>query len=103
MNLVQIRTFLWVAKLGGFRRAAEKLHTSQPAISSRIAALERALGVSLLERGASGVQLTPKGRELLDYAEKLVQIAETARHRVGEPAAYSGVLRLGVSETIVHA
>ena len=72
MNFEQIRTFLWVAKLGGFRKAAEKLNTSQPPVSARIAALEDRLGAALFERGQGGVRLTAKGRELLSYAEKLV-------------------------------
>eukprot|EP01035_Chromulina_nebulosa_P046462 gene46462-62940_t len=45
-----IETFLWVVKLGSFRGAAQKLNTTQPAISQRIAQLERDLGVRLLQR-----------------------------------------------------
>ena len=103
MTLTQLKTFLWVAKLGGFRRAAEKLHTSQPAISARIGGLEEQLGVPLFERASGGVTLTAKGRELLVDAEKIVALAESTRRRIGAPEAHSGVLRLGVSETIVHA
>lgn len=103
MTLTQLKTFLWVAKLGGFRRAAGKLHTSQPAISSRIAGLEHQLGVTLFERAAGGVTLTAKGRALLVDAEKIVALAESIQRTIGAPEAYSGVLRLGVSETIVHA
>ncbi|WP_235962965.1 helix-turn-helix domain-containing protein [Ruegeria haliotis] len=39
MTFEQLRTFLWVARLGGFRRASERLHLSQPAVSPRIANL----------------------------------------------------------------
>ena len=51
MTFDQIRTFLWVARLGGFRKASERLHLSQPAVSTRIANLEQALQVPLFERG----------------------------------------------------
>ena len=51
MTFDQIKTFLWVARLGGFRKAAERLNLSQPAISTRIANLEQELRVPLFERG----------------------------------------------------
>ena len=47
MTFDQIKTFLWVARLGGFRKAAERLNLSQPAISTRIANLEQELRVPL--------------------------------------------------------
>lgn len=103
INLQQIKTFLWVAKLGGFRRAAEKLYASQPAVSARIASLEEALGVPLLERTTGGVRLTSKGQDLLGYAEQLTLLVETIEERIGDPAEFEGVLRLGVSETIVQS
>jgi DNA-binding transcriptional LysR family regulator len=103
MKLTQLKTFLWVAKLGGFRRASEKLHTSQPAISARISALEDALGARLFERGATGITLSAKGHELLAYAEQVEMLVDTIRHRIGSAAVFEGVLRLGVSETIVHS
>ena len=102
MKLTQLKTFLWVAKLGGFRRASEKLHTSQPAISARISALEEALGARLFERGATGISLSAKGHELLAYAEQVEMLIDTIRHRIGSAAVFEGVLRLGVAETIVH-
>ena len=58
--------FLWVAQLGSFRGAADRLHTTQPAVSQRIAGLEGEFGVRLFDRDARSVNLTAKGRELLD-------------------------------------
>lgn len=103
VNLVQLKTFIWVHKLGGFRRAAEKLNTTQPAISSRIAALEDGLGVKLIERGPGGIALTPKGYELLSYAQQVADVTDLIESRVGDAAKMSGVLRFGVSETIVQS
>jgi DNA-binding transcriptional LysR family regulator len=65
-----IETFMWVATLGSFRGAAQKLNTTQPAISQRIAQLEREVGVKLLQRDRRMVLPTPSGRQLMVYAEK---------------------------------
>lgn len=104
MNYKRLETFVWVASLGNFRKAAERLHTTQPAISARIAGLEAELGVKLFERegGSSPIMLTSKGKELLPYIEKILYQTEQLRKRAGISNAYSGVLRLGVSETIVN-
>ncbi|MEH6633287.1 MAG: LysR family transcriptional regulator [Halopseudomonas aestusnigri] len=103
MNLTQIKTFLWVVKLGGFRKAAEIHHTSQPAISARISALEDSLGVELFDRSQSGVKLTRKGQNLLEYAEQLISLVDTIQEKIGNSDEFEAVLRIGVSETIVHS
>lgn len=104
MNLKRLETFIWVATLGSFRKTAERQFTTQPAISSRIAALEAELGVKLFERdgGPGPVSLTAKGQELLPYAEKVILMSEQLLKRADNSQTLSGILRLGVSETIVH-
>lgn len=102
MNFKQLETFVWVATLGSFRKAAKKLYTSQPAVSSRIVALEESLGVALFSRHAGKFELTTKGVELLPYAQKMLVMADRFKERACEATSLSGVLRLGVSETIVH-
>jgi len=104
MNLKRLETFVWVATLGSFRKTAERQFTTQPAISSRIAALEAELGVKLFERdgGPGPVSLTAKGQELLPYAEKVLLMSEQLLKRADNSQTLSGILRLGVSETIVH-
>ena len=97
-----LEIFYWVAKLKSFRGAAEFLHTTQPAVSQRIAALETDFGVKLFDRTARSVSLTPKGRELLDHAERMLRLRAEMMRAVAAPAALGGLLRLGVSETIVH-
>lgn len=101
-NLRQLETFLWVATLGSFRKTAERLYTTQPTISARIANLEDTLEVKLFERDTGSIRLTAKGQELLPYAEKVVRMTEAFRERAGDASRLSGILRLGVSETIVH-
>ena len=102
MNLRQLDTFLWVVALKSFRKTAERLNATQPAVSSRISNLEDELGVKLFERDTGSVRLTTKGQELLPYAEKVLRMAEELRSKAGNKVDMSGVLRLGVSETIVH-
>lgn len=97
-----LETFYWVAQLRSFRAAAEHLHTTQPAVSQRIANLEDELGVKLLERGPRLAVPTPRGRLLLDYADRFLKLRAEMIDAVAVPDALSGVVRLGVSETIVH-
>ena len=97
-----IETFLWVVKLGSFRGAAHRLNTTQPAISPRIAQLQRELGVKLLNRDHRVDSPTPSGRQMLVYAEKLIGLRAEMMAEVGDRSAMRGVLRLGVAETIVH-
>lgn len=102
MDFKSIETFLWVVKLGSFRGAAQRLNTTQPAISQRIAQLEREMGVKLLNRDHRVASPTPSGRQMLVYAEKLIGLRSELMAEVGERTAMRGVLRLGVAETIVH-
>jgi Transcriptional regulator len=88
--------------LGSFRGAAQKLNTTQPAISQRIAQLEREVGVKLLQRDRRMVLPTPSGRQMMVYAEKLIGLRSEMLAVVGDHSAMRGVLRLGVAETIVH-
>lgn len=102
LNLTQLQTFLWVASLHSFRKTAEKMNTTQPAISARIARLEETLGVRLFERETGVIRMTAKGLELFPYAEKLLMTSAQLVDRIGQEENLTGILRLGVSETIVH-
>lgn len=102
MDLKGLDTFIWVARLGGFSAAAERLKTTQPAISAQIAQLETELGLKLFDRDKRRPLLTPRGREALDYAEKMIALRDEMLRQLGEPLAYRGAVRLGVAETIVH-
>ena len=97
-----IETFQWVVTLGSFRGAAQRLNTTQPAISQRIAQLEREMGVKLLNRDQRVASPTPSGRQMMVYAEKLIGLRSEMMAEVGDRSAMRGVMRLGVAETIVH-
>lgn len=75
MELYQLRTFLTVADEGHLTRAAEKLFTSQPAVSTQIRALEDELGVRLFDRSPRGMTLTGAGVTLQEQARKIVNAA----------------------------
>ena len=98
-----VEVFYWVVQLGGFRRAAEKLATTQPAVSARVAGLEAAIGARLLDRGQRRrITLTPQGVRLLAYAERLLALQAEMQAAFAAPGALHGTIRLGVAETIVH-
>ncbi len=100
MQHKKLETVVWLSRLGNFRAVAERLNTTQAAISQRLASLERELGVRLFERTSRSLKLTPKGLELLPYAEKIVDLSAEMVVRVADESSFGGTLRLGVVETI---
>jgi DNA-binding transcriptional LysR family regulator len=101
-DLRSLEIFYWTARLRSFRGAAERLNTTQPAVSQRVAALEAECDCRLLDRGAGGVAPTPQGRRMVDYAERMLRLRAEMLEAVGGLARMTGTLRLGVAETIVH-
>lgn len=97
MNLRNLRYLVEVVRHGGFARASEPAHASQPTLSKAIAQLEEELGSRLLERGRQGVRLTAAGEVVHGHA--LAMLAESARLREELDALRGlqrGELRLGV-------
>lgn len=90
MEIDQVETFLAVGTFGGFRRAAEALRVTQPAVSARIKALEQSLGVTLFERGQGALVLSGAGRALRPHAEQLLRAVALARQAVQELRPSSG-------------
>ena len=101
-ELRSLEIFYWTATLGSFRRASERVNTTQPAVSQRIAALEQEFGAPLFERRARSVTLTATGRALLPYAERFLALRAEMRAALATPETTTGILRLGVSDTIVQ-
>jgi DNA-binding transcriptional LysR family regulator len=102
LELRELEAFFWVATLRSFSRAADRLRTSQPTISARVASLEAHLAVKLLERGGRKVRMTPLGTEMLGYAERMLGLRSQAEDAVSGAAGLRGHLRLGTAETVVH-
>lgn len=96
IDLRQLRYFLAVADECSFRRAAERLHITQPPLSRQVAELEQALGVPLLVRSTRRVQLTAAGELAQREFGRLLAAVEAAVARVAGQAAAAPLLRLGV-------
>lgn len=84
MQLVQIESFLEVARRGSVSRAAEKLFVTQPSLTARLIALERELGEPLFVRARQGMRLTDAGRAFLPYAERAIQSLRDGRDALVE-------------------
>ncbi|QXI29994.1 LysR family transcriptional regulator [Pseudomonas vanderleydeniana] len=102
MNLKFLETFVWVTRLKSFRLTADKLFTTQAAISSRIAVLESELGVKLFLRDSRGVKLTPEGLKVLEHAEQMLGTLQALRHAIEPGSTKVGRIRIGVMDTVIH-
>lgn len=100
MTLQQLETFFWTVTLGSFSAAAERLYATQSAVSMRVRELERTLGVDLFDRTHRTARLTPKGRELMEYASRILDLSTELEHRIAAPESVSGTVRFGVAEVI---
>jgi len=103
MELRHLRYFVAVAEELNFRRAAERLHISQPPLTAQIQQLERILEVQLFERNKQRVLLTAAGRELLIHAERiLADVAATRVKVVNAMSGDGGELRIGYTESAIY-
>ncbi|WP_414683663.1 LysR family transcriptional regulator [Microbacterium sp. CFBP9034] len=101
MNLEQLRSFVAVAQIGNFTRAAERLRLAQPSLSRQIAVLEQDLGAELFHRARTGTTLTTAGETLLPLARRMMADAESVRREIDELAGLRrGRVRLGATPTL---
>ncbi len=99
-TLRQLEVFLAVARAKSFRRAAETLHLSQPALSQHVAELERAVGAKVFDRLGRSVLLTDAGRILEEHAHRVFATLTSAREAVAELGGLKrGSLVVGASTT----
>ena len=100
MDLRNLTTFIQVAELGSFTRAAEKLGYSQPTVSLQIKQLEQEIGVQLFERIGHTVYLTDAGQDALAYAQNICQLSQemvSGSYRHQKPA---GNIRLAMADSL---
>ena len=98
MKLGQLKHLVAVAELGGLRRAARHLGIAQPAITRSIQELEHELGVTLFERSASGMTLTPIGEAFVKRSTAVQQELERARDEVDQlKGINAGTVSIGLS------
>ena len=99
-TLDQLRILKAIAAEGSFKRAADSLYVSQPAVSLQVQNLERQLDVPLFDRGGRRAQLTEAGYLLLSYGEKILSLCqETCRAIEDLQNLQGGTLIVGASQT----
>jgi DNA-binding transcriptional LysR family regulator len=99
----RLKVFRTVAEHLNFRKAAEHLFLTQPAVTLQVKALEEDLGIRLFDRAANRISLTPQGSLLLEYAKKIAALVSQAEQELGGgDGKVSGELSLGVSTTIAQ-
>ena len=103
LELRHLRYFVAVAEELSFRRAAQRLHLSQPPLTIQIQQLEQLLEARLLERNKQRVMLTVAGRELLGQARQLLgEIAGLKTSIINAAHGTGGELRIGYTESTIH-
>lgn len=103
MENFRLKVFRSVCEHLSFRRAAEDLHLSQPAVTQQIKALEDELSTRLLDRTGGRVVVTPAGRILKKRAAELAELAARTQEELASlNGAHSGLLRAGASTSIAQ-
>jgi DNA-binding transcriptional LysR family regulator len=95
VRIEQLEYVSAVTRLGSFRRAAEELHLSQPALSETIRNLERELGVSVLDRGRYGARISDEGHELLPHIANVLEAVDRLRAAADQQHHTSRMVRVG--------
>jgi DNA-binding transcriptional LysR family regulator len=97
----KLKVFRVVSELLNYRRAAEELHLTQPAVTSQIRSLEEGLGIALFDRIGRETSLTPAGTTLLQYVRQIEAIANDAIAALAPFGGQEGSeLSIGASHTI---
>ena len=96
--IYHLETLLWIDRLGTFSAAAERLNTTQPAVSARMRELEQRLGTRLFRRDGRTMSLTAAGRKLVRDCDPLLRDMQVALLGSGGFAEASGVVRIGAGE-----
>jgi len=94
VRIEQLEYLVEVARLGSFRRAAEAMHISQPALSESIRSLERELGVELLERGRHGARVRDAVQDLLPRILTVLDSVDLLRQEAGVQHRKVRILRV---------
>lgn len=98
LTFKQIEAVHWVAKLGSLAAAAVKLHTTQSAISKRLAEIENFLGLQLFDRSHRTARLTDKGKEILALGEEILALRDSYIAAAGRESISVRRFRFGVTE-----
>lgn len=100
MELKNLESFIQVAELGSFTKAAKRLGYTQSTVSFQIRQLEEELGVPLFERIHHTVKLTAKGRSVQRLAHEMLQAAEDMKRTAGESRCLKGTIRAAMAASL---
>lgn len=103
MDMRMIQTFLKVADLENFTKAAGELNYVQSTVTTQIQQLERELGFPLFDRIGKRIYLTPLGREFRPYAEEILRILQQVYTLGKSPNEMRGTLRVGTLESLLFS
>jgi DNA-binding transcriptional LysR family regulator len=98
MTFKQLEAIYWVVQLGGFSQAAQKLHTTQSAVSKRVLELEALFGAPLFDRSLRASRLTEKGEAMFVLARKLLEQRDAAVEQLVRPEVLERRVHIGVTE-----
>ncbi|MCW5720531.1 MAG: LysR family transcriptional regulator [Devosia sp.] len=101
MRILDMTTFVALARHRHFGRAAQEMHTTQPAISIRLAAMEQEFGTKLLHRAGRDFALTPAGERVLATFQAILSSYEDLKHELADGDALHGkVVRIGGIDSV---
>ncbi len=100
MNTKFVETFLQLAEVKSVRQVARQMHTTPGTVSMRIKKLEEQVGVTLFNWNHKTLEITPKGAQLISYAQAIME-ATNAFKNASSTKTRTSKLRLGVNESIV--
>jgi LysR family transcriptional activator of nhaA len=101
LNYHHLRYFWMVAQEGNLRKAAEKLHVSQPTISAQIATLEGVIGEKLFRRSPRGLTLTEPGHQAFSYAEEIFALGQDFLNSIQQrPTTHPLRINIGITDSL---
>lgn len=98
MTYKQLEAFFWVVQAGGFSQAANRLHTTQSAVSKRVQELESAFDTPLFDRSSHKARLTERGEEMFLLAKRLLEQRDSAIEQFQRREVLGRHVRIGVTE-----
>ncbi len=104
LNFHHLRYFWMVAREGSVRRAAEKLHVSQPTVSAQVRALEDALGEKLFRKSGRGLAATEAGERVRRYGDEIFALGDELQASLRQPGVATPVrVNIGITDSLPKA
>ncbi len=103
MDIRNLRTFVRVAELNNFTKAAQSLGYSQSAVTVQMQQLENELGLPLFDRIGKNIRLNQYGNNFVDYAIKVIEAMEKAENFATDSRHMKGYIRFGIVDSILNA